>query len=252
MTACKSSNDIPVGEYEGREYYRIRPEEKEFGRYPYVFRNFTPVLCMHCLDPPCINVCPITGGLYKREDGIVLVDEQKCDGCRQCIQACPYDAIYFRQDKGVIDKCTFCFDIVDEGSRPECAKTCPSNAIFFGDVDDRESNISKLIKEYDAKPLHPEFGTKPSVYYTTHAGRIKGTVLEKTSKLPLQGAVITLEGKKGKELFSTITSVDGVFFLWSLNLPMKYELEIEAEGYRSRKIHIDSSEEYVDLGEIEI
>ena len=87
MIACKCNNDIPVSEYEGREYYRIWPMEVELGKYPYVVRNMTPLLCMQCEDPPCVDVCPIPEALYKRKDGIILVDEDKCDGCRLCIQA---------------------------------------------------------------------------------------------------------------------------------------------------------------------
>jgi len=252
MTACKCNHDIPVGEYKGREYYRIWPKEEELGRYPYVVRNFTPLLCMQCADPPCVEACPIPGAIYKREDGIILVDGEKCDGCRQCIRACPYDAIYFRGDKGVVDKCTFCFEMVDGGLQPECVKTCVSDAMFFGDIDDPESKVSKLIKRFDARPLHPEYGTKPSVYYTAHAGRMRGTVWDPASQVPVQGATVTIEDSETGESFTTTTDADGVFFFWRLNIPRIYNLGIEAEGYLPKKTLKDLVEEYAELGKIQI
>ncbi|GAG78243.1 unnamed protein product, partial [marine sediment metagenome] len=115
MTACKGNHNIPFGEHEGREYYRIWPVEVELGAYPYVIRNMTPWLCMQCEEPPCMDACPIPGAIYRRGDGIVLIDEGKCNGCKLCIPACPYDALYFREDIGVVDKCTFCVENIDEG-----------------------------------------------------------------------------------------------------------------------------------------
>ena len=81
MMVCKANHGIPVGEYAGREYYRIWPMEVELGKYPYVVRNLTPLLCMQCETPPCVVVCQIPGAIYRREDGIVLIDEKKCNGC---------------------------------------------------------------------------------------------------------------------------------------------------------------------------
>ena len=254
MTACKCNHDIPVGEYEGREYYRIWPKEVEMGVYPYVVRNFTPLLCMHCEFPPCLEACPISGAIYKRKDGVVLVDEKKCNGCRLCIQACPYDAIYFRGDKGVVDKCTFCIDLTDNKLhlQPECVKTCPSDAMFFGDIDNPESKVSKLIKKYNAKQLHPTYGTNPSIYYTSHAGRIRGIVWNPQAQMPVHRAKVKLNELDPYSIktYNTIADVEGVFFFWKLSTHEKYKLEIEAKGYIVKNIMIELLGEYLDLGKI--
>jgi len=252
MTACKCNHDIPVGEHDGREYYRIWPKEEELGKYPYVVRNFTPLLCMQCEAPPCVESCPIPGAIYKREDGIILVDEGKCDGCKRCIQACPYDAIYFRGDKGVVDKCTFCYEQIDYGLMPECVRTCASDAMFFGDLEDPESRISELIKSLNARPLNPEHETKPSVYYTQHAGRMRGTVWDATAEKPVKTASVTLKESDSGISFSTTTDSDGVFFFWRLNVGNAYTISINAEGFSKETQKVEIIEEYIELGRIPI
>jgi len=252
MTACKCNHDIPVGEYEGREYYRIWPLEVELGEYPYVVRNFTPLLCMHCKAPPCVDACSVLGAIYKREDGIIIVDEDKCNGCRQCVQECPYGAIYFRGDKYIVDKCDLCIELVDSGLQPECVKACPSDAMFFGNINDPESKVFKLIKSYNARPLHPEYNTYPSVYYTAHAGRIKGTVWDPKAEKPVHGATVTLEDPDNSESFNITTGADGVFFFWRLKVRRFYDIRIEAEGYSFKKLLKNLAEEYVDIGKIKI
>lgn len=250
MTACKGNHDIPFGEYEGREYYRIWPHEVELGKYPYVIRNMTLMLCMQCEEPPCIETCPITGALSKRKDGIILVNEQRCDGCKACIQACPYGALYFRADKGVVDKCTFCIENIEEGLEPECVRTCPSGAMFFGDLDDPEGRMAGLIKEWDAKSLHPEYGTKPSVYYTAHAARLRGTIESREKCAVLEGICVTVQCSATNMSGSTRTDKEGVFFFWALEVRKGYFLRIDADGVPpvTREIYLE--EEYTDLGRI--
>ncbi|MFC1905053.1 4Fe-4S dicluster domain-containing protein [Chloroflexota bacterium] len=250
MTACKANNNIPFGEYEGREYYRIWPMEAERGTYPYVIRNITPMLCMQCQDPPCLKTCPIPGAIYRREDGIVLVDEVKCDGCKVCIPACPYGALYFRKDRNIVDKCTLCVASIEQGGLPECVKTCPCDAMFFGDVTDPESRVSQLIKEWQAKPLNSEFGTNPLVYYTPHAARLRGTVVNQKTGQVVRGASVTLQTEKDAP--SAVTDSEGVFFFWNLGVGGAYSATITAEGFipSIRKLHIN--EDYTDLGNIMI
>lgn len=250
MTACKANHSIPVGEHEGREYYRIWSAEVELGAFPYVIRNMTPLLCMQCEEPPCVDVCPIPGAIYRREDGIVLINEEKCNGCKLCIPACPYGALYLREDKGVIDKCTFCVENIDEGLPLECVKACPADAMFFGDLDNPESQISKLIKKWDARPLQPELGTKPSVYYTAHAARLRGTIVSQKTGYAVQGANVTLKSSDEEKSSSASTDSDGVFFFWDLKIRRKYSVSIEAAGFSHSKLECYLDGEYIDLGTI--
>jgi Fe-S-cluster-containing dehydrogenase component len=250
MTACKANHDIPFGEHEGREYYRIWPLEIELGAYPYVIRNMTPMLCMQCQDPPCVDACPVPGAIYRREDGIVLVDQEKCDGCKLCLAACPYGALYSRADKGVVDKCTFCFEGLAEGFKPECVKACTADAMFFGDLDDAESPLSKLIKEWNAQPFEPEHGTKPSVFYRGRASRLRGTVESKKTGHAIRGAAVTAAPVEGGASKFAITDADGIFFFWDLEGRRKYSLSIEANGFSPHTLELYLDEEYRDLGRI--
>lgn len=157
----------------------------ETGKYPHSRLNFLPVLCMHCEEAECEKVCP-TGATTRREDGIVTVDNDKCIGCRYCMVACPYAARYFadklytycpghvtsyekigykKHKLGTVQRCNFCLERVEQGLEPSCVLSCIGNARFFGDLDDPDSEVSKLIKERRGFVLNPELDTKPSVYY---------------------------------------------------------------------------------------
>jgi Fe-S-cluster-containing dehydrogenase component len=120
------------------------------------------VQCQHCANPPCATVCP-TNATYVRDDGIVLVDEKLCVGCKYCMYACPYDARIFDEERGVADKCWLCLDWVLGGGEPACLQACIPGARIFGRLDDPNSAVSELVESGRAKPLHPEFGTLPAV-----------------------------------------------------------------------------------------
>ena len=177
--ACKAENQTRPG-----IFWNI-VKDQEFGEYPMVTRVFLPMPCMHCKEAPCVNVCP-TGASHRRKDGIVIVDYDKCIGCKYCIEACPYGARYFngeaagyfgkeltemekigfsRHKTGVVEKCTFCVDLVAQGKEPTCVKTCIGKARYFGDLDDPDSKVSQLIKSRHGTQLLKELGTDPSVYY---------------------------------------------------------------------------------------
>jgi Fe-S-cluster-containing dehydrogenase component len=178
--ACKAENLTPHGVYWNRVL------KSESGKYPNVSRQFLPRPCMHCDNPPCVDVCP-TGASYKRPDGIVMIDYDKCIGCKYCIAACPYGVrtyvgeigSYFpnaglsqieqyragEHEGGIVEKCTFCVQRLENGQEPACVQTCPPKARYFGDFDDPTSEVSKLIKETNAIQLLHELGTNPSVYY---------------------------------------------------------------------------------------
>src|SRR5215467_2176931 len=120
---------------------------------------------MSSLRPSCIvRVCP-TGASYQREDGIVVVNESDCVGCRYCMIACPYDARFFREDKGVVEKCDFCVKRLARGQPPACVETCPSKVRIFGDLNDPKSKLAELIAGRQYRLKKPEAGTGPQIYY---------------------------------------------------------------------------------------
>lgn len=178
--ACRAKNGTPPGIH----YNRV--EKHEVGKYPAARMEFRPIPCMHCQEPACLGVCP-TGATYKRIDGLVLIDRNKCMGCRYCVLACPYEArqslakidSYFgldavtpfeetkrsRLEKGTAVKCDFCVDRLEEGLLPACVDTCPAQARIFGDLDDPASQVSLLVVRNRGAVLREDLGTKPSVYY---------------------------------------------------------------------------------------
>lgn len=123
-----------------------------------------PRLCNHCDDPPCLPVCPVEA-TFKAETGEVLVDASKCVGCAYCVQACPYDARFVNHETQVADKCTFCIHRTRAGLLPACVETCVGGARNFGDLNDPESPVSKLLAAHPISVLRPEMRTHPNVYY---------------------------------------------------------------------------------------
>ncbi|MBI4336310.1 MAG: 4Fe-4S dicluster domain-containing protein [Chloroflexi bacterium] len=125
---------------------------------------FVPKLCNQCEDPPCVPVCPVSA-TFQTEDGIVLVDAKRCIGCKYCIMACPYGARYLHNGTRTVDKCTWCYHRITKGLPPACVEVCPVEARLFGDLNDPESPVRKLLKEKMTQVLRPETGTKPRVRY---------------------------------------------------------------------------------------
>ena len=194
VVKCKQEHFLPARMLWGRLV------TAEYGTYPSAAKIAIPVLCNHCEDAKCVQVCPASA-TEKRQDGIVMIDADKCVGCRSCLIACPYQvrSFYtkrgeyfpgqgltefedlgdklFPHQTGTVVKCNFCLERVDQGivrgfrpgidreATPACVITCPAKARYFGDLDDPLSEISTLIRKYRAFTLRPEFNTKPSVYY---------------------------------------------------------------------------------------
>lgn len=125
---------------------------------------FVPKLCNHCDNPPCVQVCPV-GATFKTEDGVILVDEKYCIGCRYCIQACPYGARYLHPEKRVADKCTFCYHRITRGLRPACVEACPTAARTFGDLHQKASPLMRFLRFEKLQVLKPYLNTKPKVFY---------------------------------------------------------------------------------------
>ncbi|MES9843163.1 MAG: 4Fe-4S dicluster domain-containing protein [Candidatus Sedimenticola sp. PURPLELP] len=148
-----------------------RVQTYEVGEFPCTETLHFPKSCLHCEDPPCVPVCP-TGASYKREDnGVVLVDYDKCIGCKYCSWACPYGAREFDEKNKVMKKCTLCIDRITDMSLPEnerkpaCVLACPTRARIYGDVHDPDSDVSVAIREQGGYQLQPEWGTQPANQY---------------------------------------------------------------------------------------
>jgi len=156
--ACKSEHDVPIG------VNRTWVKQVEKGEYPNTRRLFSVMRCNHCTDAPCVEICPVEA-LHYREDGIVDFDNERCIGCKACMQACPYDALYIDPNSHTAAKCNYCAHRVDVGLEPACVNVCPEHAIVSGDMEDPNSEISQLLAREQVTVRKPEKGTMPNVYY---------------------------------------------------------------------------------------
>ena len=157
-TACKSENEVPLG------VHRTWVKSVETGKYPDSRRHFQVTRCNHCENPPCVEICPVTA-MYQRDDKIVEFDSSICIGCKACMQACPYDAIHIDPDSGTAAKCHFCSHRTERGMEPACVVVCPEHAIIAGDMDDPDSEISRVIAKETLTVRRPEKETNPKLFY---------------------------------------------------------------------------------------
>jgi Fe-S-cluster-containing dehydrogenase component/formate-dependent nitrite reductase membrane component NrfD len=156
--ACKAEHDVPIG------VYRTWVKYIERGEFPNSRRYFLVNRCNHCDDAPCVAICP-TRALYKRKDGIVDFDSSRCIGCKSCMQACPYDALYIDPNTHTAAKCNYCAHRTELGLEPACVVVCPERAIIAGDMHNPASEIARIIAREPVRVRKPEQGTGPNVYY---------------------------------------------------------------------------------------
>lgn len=168
--ACRTWNDLPMD-----IIYNPVVSEGVKGEWPNVHLNYTPLICMHCEKEPCTRCCP-TGASKKDADGTVWIDYDKCMGCKACVQACPYGSRDHSELpprlKQYVRKCTFCRDrrAEDPDAQPYCVQTCHQKARIFGDLDDPQSEVSKIIGSVETVRLMEDFGTEPQIYYIPALG----------------------------------------------------------------------------------
>ena len=156
--ACKSENEVPLG------VSRTWVKYVEKGEFPNTRRSFQITRCNHCANPPCVRICPVTA-MYQRQDGIVEFDPAVCIGCKACMQACPYDAIYIDPETHSAAKCHYCSHRTDLGLEPACVVVCPTQSIIAGDIDDPHSRISHMLAREQVSVRKPEQGTAPKLFY---------------------------------------------------------------------------------------
>jgi Fe-S-cluster-containing dehydrogenase component/formate-dependent nitrite reductase membrane component NrfD len=188
--ACKEEHNIAVG------VNRTWVKYIEKGNYPDTRRHFAVLRCNHCDDAPCIEICP-TVALFRRDDGIVDFDHERCIGCKSCMQACPYDALYIDPDRNTAAKCNFDASRVEMGYKPACEVVCPTQAILSGDLDDASSDISKRIAMEKTSVRKPEKGTNPKLFYVG----VEGDLLQPT-RMTQQEGHFWAEKTPGEDLYA--------------------------------------------------
>jgi len=165
LKACKQTNNVPQYGYRiailGRKKTGIAASK--------MIREFLPVLCNQCNKPPCVRVCPTKATFKDKKNGIVMMNESLCIGCKACMTACPYNARYYNRDTESVDKCDFCLRrrLQNDKSIPACVEACPADVLFFGDLSDKKSKIYNLLHKHEQEimVLRPESNSKPNVFY---------------------------------------------------------------------------------------
>jgi Fe-S-cluster-containing dehydrogenase component len=216
------------------------------GTVPKVKITYLLDVCQHCDDAPCISACN-QKAIYKRDDGVVIIDPEKCAGRMDCIHACPYKVIYFNDVLNIAQKCSFCTHLLDQGwKEPRCVEVCPTGALKFGE----EEELKDIIA--GAEILHPEFNTKPRVYYIGLPKLfVTGDVYDAKKEECIPGAKATLTDLATGEEFAAETDGFGCFWLEGLKAGT-FSLEIRAEGYPVKTISNIDVEKDVNLGDISL
>lgn len=195
------------------------------------------LLSLVCIaeNPTCLKVAQ-NGAIYKRKDGIVIIDPQKAVGQKNLISSCPYRAIYWNEEKQVAQKCTMCAHLLDKGwKEPRCVEVCPTGALIFGDLDDPDSEIARLLASGKTEILHPEYRMGEKVSYIGLPRRfVAGAVVFGDKDECAEGVKVTLEGEGEKQTIAT--DIYGDFEFEGLASDKEYVLKVEAPGYKGQKI----------------
>ncbi len=160
VVACKTENQVPEGFNRDWIAYDVT------GTFPTLHMEIRSERCNHCDNPPCVSCCPTGASHVHDVGGVILVDPDKCIGCKGCVASCPYGARFIHPD-GYADKCTFCIHRVEQGLKPACVSVCPTHCMHFGDLDDPNSDVSQLLASRNHHVLMPDAGTKPRIFYLT-------------------------------------------------------------------------------------
>ena len=189
---------MPVG------VFRTWVKYVEKGEFPYTSRHFGVMRCNHCDDSPCTVICP-TSALYRRPDGIVDFDNRRCIGCKACMQACPYDALYIDPNNNTAAKCNFCAHRVEVSLAPACVIVCPTQAILAGDLDNPGSNVGRVVATQKVSVRKPQKGTQPKLFYVG----IEGDLLEPT-RLWRENTYLWSDRREGQAEATTTPTDDGI------------------------------------------
>jgi len=188
--ACKLENDVPQEPFFYRswvEQYTIKNDGTLSIQSPNggidgftqtvpeseIFKSFfVPKMCNHCAKSPCVQVCPV-GATFESPEGVVLVDDKYCIGCRYCIQACPYGCRYLHPGKQTVDKCTLCYHRLKKGMAPACFEVCPTGARIYGDLNNKEDKIHQFLKVHNCHVLKPQLNTGSKLFYNALSAEVR-------------------------------------------------------------------------------
>ncbi len=225
---------------------------KERGQFPKVDVSYLPLPCMHCDDADCIKAAE-GEAVYKRDDGIVIIDPLKAKGQKAVVESCPYGVIWWNDELDLPQKCTFCAHLLDEGwDEPRCVQACPTGALEFVHIEDLE--MQRMIESDKLDTLHPEYGLEPRVYYKNLYRFTKcfvtGSVALKDVDECAEGAKVFLKNGSGKVIDTTVTNNFGDFKIDNLEENNgKYSLEVEYPGYQKQELSV-ALEDSIDVGTI--
>ena len=240
--ACRdehSGNDhrpVSAAQPDGHSWIKVR--EVERGSYPKVKVSYVPVPCLHCTDAPCMDAA-IGGAIYRRADGIVVIDPDKAAGQHGIVSACPYGAVFWNAAENLPQKCSFCAHLLDDGwKEPRCVEACPVQALVFGDLDDPRSDVARLCAEKRVEALAPKPAELPPVGYLGlpkffFAGEI--VLGDKPDECP-EGVTVRL--RDGKQTVTAFTDNYGDFEFNGLEADAEYVLSIEQAGYKPRELRV--------------
>jgi Fe-S-cluster-containing dehydrogenase component len=213
----------------------MRIAERERGSFPKVKVAYIRIPCMHCDDPLCVNQAP-DNAVYKRPDGIVIIDPVKAKGHKEIALSCPYRVIYWNEESQLPQKCTLCAHLLDQGwKEPRCVEVCPTNALIFGDLDDPDSEISKRLATEKAEPLHPEYDMKEKVLYLGLPKQfIAGSVVFGDIDKCAGNVTVNLIGEGEQK--TTKTNNYGDFEFEGLPKDKDYTVQIKHQGYKPKEL----------------
>ena len=253
---CRCCQIACKDEHVSNDWFPIAKPQPDFGQFwmkvtdvvqgsvPKVRVRYMLDICQHCDDAPCIKSCE-SQAIYKRDDGIVIIDPGKCNGRRQCLDACPYQVIYFNAEISIAQKCTFCAHLLDDGwKEPRCVDACPTDALRFGEEEELQPYMD------GTELLKPEHMTRPRVYYKGLLNKffVAGTVYDPAADECIEGCVATLTARDG-HIFSVQTDDFGDFWFERL-APGEFSLLLEKDGYKARRLDgIDVSRD-LNVGDI--
>jgi len=230
-------------------HFWMRIIERERGKFPKVKVAYTPLLCMQCENAPCISAS-LNGAVYRRPDGIVIIDPEKAVGQKQIVDSCPYRVIYWNEQKNIPQKCTFCAHLLDAGwKEPRCVEVCPAGALNFGDLEDPNSKVSQMIASNKTEVIHPEYELNEKVRYIGLPKRfIAGTVVFGDKDECAENVDVTLTGDGVKK--KTIkTNNYGDFEFEELEAEKEYFVKLQYPGYAPQEFTAQTKID-VYLGEI--